>query len=104
MRFVAGRGAVAELLTEGAAAKSHREDVAGRDAVAERWYGQPAEAAGRGAVAKKLATPWRRAIGKKLLTGSTAVAKMLQAGAPDARFLIQQRCPVQKAFRQKSNC
>ena len=57
-----------------------------------------------GAVAKKLATPWRRAIGKKLLTGSTAVAKMLQAGAPDARFLIQQRCPVQKAFRQKSNC
>ena len=52
MRFVAGRGAVAELLAEGAAAKSHREDVAGRGAVAERWYGQPAEAAGR--------APWRR--------------------------------------------
>ena len=78
--------------------------VAGRDAVAERWYGQPAEAAGRGAVAKKLATPWQRAIGKKLLTRGAAVAKMLQAGVPGARFLIQQRCPVQKAFRQRSNC
>ena len=42
--------------------------VAGRGAVAERWYGQPAEAAGRGTVAKKLATPWRRAIGKELPT------------------------------------
>ena len=29
------------------------------------WYGQPAEAASQGAVAKKLATPWRIAIGKK---------------------------------------
>ena len=63
-----------------------------------------AEAAGWGAVAKKLATPWQRAIGKKLLTGSTAVAKMLLAGTPDARYLIQQSCHVQKAFLQRSNC
>ena len=51
MRFVAGRGAVAELLTEGAAAKSHREDAAGRGAVAELlagalWRKQLARAAG----------------------------------------------------------
>ena len=72
------------------------ERLAGRGAVAE--------AAGWGAVAKKLATPWQRAIGKKLLTGSTAVAKMLLAGTPDARYLIQQSCHVQKAFLQRSNC
>ena len=46
----------------------------------------------------------RRAIGKKLLTGSAAVAKMLQAGAPGDRYLIQQRRHVQKAFLQRSNC
>ena len=74
-----------------------------------------AEAAGRGTVAKKLATPWQRAIGKKLLTrcaavakilpaGSAAVAKILLAGAPSARYFIQQRRHVQKAFRQRSNC
>ena len=35
MRFVAGRGAEAELLAgQGAVADSHREDVAGRGAVA----------------------------------------------------------------------
>ena len=78
--------------------------VAGRGAVAERWYGQPAEAAGRGAVAKKLATPWRSAIGKKLLTRCAAVAKKLLAGAPGDRYLIQQKCHVQKAFLQRSNC
>ena len=78
--------------------------VAGRGAVAERWYGQPTEAAGRGTVAKKLATPWRRAIGKKLLTRGAAVAKMLPAGAPGARYLTQQSCHVQKAFLQRSNC
>ena len=47
--------------------------------------------AGRGAVAE-------------LLTGRYAVAKMLQAGVPGARFLIQQRRHVQKAFLQRSNC
>ncbi|MDY3293567.1 MAG: hypothetical protein SOX79_03435 [Candidatus Egerieousia sp.] len=74
MRFVAGRGAVAE-------------------------------AAGRGAVAELLAEALqRRAIGKKLLTRGTAVAKMLQARVPGARYFIQQRRHVQKAFLQKSNC
>ena len=64
-----------------------------------------AEAAGRGTVAELLAGALqRRAIGKKLLTGSTAVAKMLQAGVPGARYLIQQRRHVQKAFLQRSNC
>ena len=57
-----------------------------------------------GTVAKKLATPWRRAIGKELLIEGAAVAKMLLAGVPGARFLIQQRCHVQKAFLQRSNC
>ena len=61
--------------------------------------------AGRGAVAELLAGALqRRAIGKKLLTGSAAVAKMLQAGAPGDRYLIQQRRHVQKAFLQRSNC
>ena len=102
MRLVAGRGFAVEL---------HREDTAGRGRCSEEpsgrcwWPGAAAERlAGRGAVAKTLATPWQRAIGKKLLTGSTAVAKMLLTGVPGARFLIQQRCPVQKAFRQRSNC
>ena len=37
MRFVAGRGAVAERLVRGAAvAERHRENVAGQGAVAER--------------------------------------------------------------------
>ena len=35
MRFVAGGGAVAELLARGNVAKSHREDVAGQGADAE---------------------------------------------------------------------
>ena len=61
--------------------------------------------AGRGAVAELLVGALqRRAIGKKLLTRGAAVAKMLQAGAPGARFLIQQRRHVQKAFLQRSNC
>ena len=55
-------------------------------------------------MAKKLATPWRRAVGKKLLTEGAAVAKMLLAGAPGGRYLIQQKCHVQKAFLQRSNC
>ena len=111
MRLVAGRGFAVEL---------HREDTAGRGrcseepsgrccwpgAAAERLVGRGAvaEAAGRGTVAKKLATPWQRAIGKKLLTRNAAVAKMLLTGASGARYLIQQSCHVQKAFLQKSNC
>ena len=55
MRFVAGRGAVAEHLVRGAAvAERHRENVAGQ-----------------GAVAKRLAALWRIAIGKMLLAGSS---------------------------------
>ena len=50
MRFVAGRGAVME---------SHREDVAGRGAEAERMVGS--------AMAKRMAALWQRAIGKILL-------------------------------------
>ena len=57
----------------------------------------------------------RRAIGKELLTRCAAVAKMLPAegaavakmllaGAPGARYFIQQRRHVQKAFLQRSNC
>ena len=57
-----------------------------------------------GTVAKKLATPWRRAIGKELLIEGAAVAKILLAGAPGARYFIQQRRHVQKAFLQRSNC
>ena len=71
MRFVAGRGA---------AAKSHREDAAGRGAVAELLVGRGAAAksyredvAGRGAVAEILLPG--RAIGKKMLAGG-AVAEL----------------------------
>ena len=52
MRFVAGR-------------ECHRENLLAGAPWRNCWYGQQAEAASRGAVAKKLATPWRRAIGKK---------------------------------------
>ena len=50
--------------------------------------------AGRGAVAELLAGALQR----------RAIGKMLLAGVPGARFLIQQRCPVQKAYLQRSNC
>ena len=52
MRFLAGRGAVAER---------HREDVAGRGAAAELLAVS--------AMAKRMAALWRRAIGKMLLAG-----------------------------------
>ena len=59
MRFVAGRGAVAEHLVRGAAvAERHRENVAGQ-----------------GAVAKRLAALWRIAIGKMLPAGRCAKEK-----------------------------
>ena len=42
MRFVAGRGAVAERLVRGAAvAERHRENVAGRSAVAKMQMAPP---------------------------------------------------------------
>ena len=66
MRLVAGRGFAVEL---------HRDDTAGRGRCSEEpsgrcwWPGAAAERlVGRGAVAKKLATPWQRAIGKELPT------------------------------------
>ena len=52
MRFVAGRGTVAE---------SHREAFAGRGAVAELLAVS--------AMAKRMAALWRRAIGNMLLAG-----------------------------------
>ena len=52
MRFVAGRGAEAELLAgQGAVADSHREAVAGQGAVAERHR---EDVAGRCAVAAEM--------------------------------------------------
>ena len=42
--------------------ESHREDVAGRGAVAERMAGS--------AMAKRMAALWQRAIGKILLAGA----------------------------------
>ena len=65
MRFVAGRGAVAELQA-GAPWQSY-------------WPGRRGGAAGRGAVAEILLPG--RAIGKKMLAGD-AVAELLLAGAP----------------------
>ena len=68
MRFVAGRGAVAEHLVRGAAvAERHRENVAGQ-----------------GAVAKRLAALWRIAIGKKQAGAlwRIAIGKMLLAREP----------------------
>ena len=56
------------------------------------------------AMAKRMAALWQRAIGKMLLTEGAAVAKKLLAGAPGAKYLIQQSCHVQKAFLQRSNC
>ena len=79
MRFVAGRGAVAEaagrdavaeLLAGGTAAESYRKDVAGRGAVAAEmllagrcWPGRLG-GNGRDAVADVLlaGTPWRSAL------------------------------------------
>ena len=59
------------------------------------YFSPPDEAvAGRDAVAELLAGALQR----------RAIGKMLLAGAPGARFLIQQRRHVQKAFLQRSNC
>ena len=70
MRFVAGRGAVAErlqrggamaehLLARGTVAENHREAFAGQGAVAEMLAVS--------AMAKRMAAPWQIAIGKLLL-------------------------------------
>ena len=106
MRFVAGRGAVEELLTEGAAAKSHREDVAGRALRLSGWL------AGAPWRKQLVGAPWRRnwrrhgeePSGRSCQLRCAEVAKKLLAGAPGARYIIQQRRHVQKAFLQRSNC
>ena len=74
MRFVAGRGAVAELLAGSNAAECHREDVAGGGAAAKLQTSLGAAAkshrevvAGRGAVAKRQAE--NAAMAKRLLAG-----------------------------------
>ena len=60
---VAGREPSAQRTAgRGAAAKSHREDVAGRGTVAELLAGS--------AMAKRMAALWQRAIGKMLLAGA----------------------------------
>ena len=69
MRFVAGRGAEAELLAgQGAVTERHREEVAGRGAVAERHR---EDVAGRGAVAAEILLAgrcWQRS--RKAASGS----------------------------------
>ena len=86
MRFVAGRGAVAELLAESAMDKRMAalwQRVIGKMLLARApWRGAGAERLQRGgAVAEMLAAAWRIAIGKKLLPGR-AIGKKLLAGAP----------------------
>ena len=64
---VAGRGPSAQRTAgRGAAAKSHREDVAGQGAVAELLA--------ESAMEKRMAALWQRAIGKMLLAGRRAGA------------------------------
>ena len=99
MRFVAGRGTVAELLAEGAAAKSHREDVGGRALRLSGWL-----AGGADEVCCWQGRCSGEPSGRSCQPRRAAVAKMLLAGAPDARYLTQQRRHVQKAFLQRSNC
>ena len=110
MRFVAGRGTVAE---------SHREAFAGRGTVAERLQRGGAMAehllargtvaenhreafAGRGvvaellavsAMAKRMAAPWRRAIGKLLL------ARALQRSTIGKQPLPERRATAGKETR-----
>ena len=65
MRFVAGRGAVAEHLVRGAAvAERHRENVAGRGAEAKRLAALRRIAIGKMLLARE---PIKNIIGKNLL-------------------------------------
>ena len=103
MRFVAGRGAVAERHREdtagwerydravagrGAAAKSHREVVAGRGAVAERHR---EDADGRGAVAKSR----REAVaGRSSLREDNAAASESSCGGLPFKVALVVFCPL----------
>ena len=96
MRFVAGRGAVAELLAESAMDKRMAalwQRVIGKMLLARApWRGAVAERLQRGGVvAEMLAAAWRIAIGKKLLPGR-AIGKKLLAGAPWRRDWPVRRC------------
>ena len=77
MRFVAGRGAVME---------SHREDVAGRGAEAERMAGS--------AMAKRMAALWQRAIGKIQL--ARAPWKSIGAHTTGKRVSAQRHDDIKK--------
>ena len=77
MRFVAGRGAVAE---------SHLEDVAGWGAEAERMAGS--------AMAKRMTALWQRAIGKILLAG--APWKSIGAHTTGKRVSAQRHDDIKK--------
>ncbi len=95
MRFVAGRGAVAER---------HREDVAGRGAVAERHR---EDVAGRGAVTELLLAGalQRSAIGKLLLVGAQwrrAVGNLLLAGVPCGKTMRQHREAAAEGYHLRS--
>ena len=76
MRFVAGRGTVAELLQAGN--RRHRGLPAGAPWQSCCWLGRRGGAAGRGAVAEILLPG--RTIGKKMLAGGAA-AELLPAAA-----------------------
>ena len=109
MRFVAGRGAVAELLVGALQRRAiGKKLLAGRTAVAKMlqagapWRELLVRAASGsswpGAVAKKLATPWRRAIGKKLLTRCAAVAKMLAGRGAECQVPYSAEAPRTEGF------
>ena len=81
MRFVAGKGAVAER---------HREAVAGGGAVTELLLA---------------GAPWRSAIGKILLVGAQwrrAIGKMLLAGVPCGETMRQHREAAAEGYHLRS--
>ena len=123
MRFVAGRGAAAKSHREDVGGRAlrlsgwlagapWRKQLAGapwrscwQGRCSEEpsgrcwWPGAAAERlVGRGAVAKKLATPWQRAIGKKLLTRGAAVAKMLLTGGAGWQVPYSAEVPRTEGF------
>ena len=109
MRFVAGRGAVAER---------HREAVAGGGAVTELLLAEAlrrraigkmlmAEALRRRAIGKLLMAeaPWRSAIGKLLLAGAlqrSAIGKLLLAGVPCGETMRQHREAAAEGYHLRS--
>ena len=82
----------------GAAAKSHREDAAGRGAVTELLLA-------RSAMAKRMAALQRRAIGKMLLAGvlqRRAIGKLLLAGVPCGETMRQHREAAAEGYHLRS--